>query len=380
MLDLKEIRGQIDETDRKIVECYQKRMELVQQVAEYKLSTGKKVLDREREAAKLDAVEALADGAFHKQAVREIFTQLIAISRKQQYRMLAEQGREDKLPFTLTDELIGKGARVVFQGVEGAYSHIVTQRLFGEDADSYHVSRFRDVCEEVAAGRADFGVLPIENSSAGMVSDVYDLLVEYENVIAAEYDLKVEHALLGLPGAKLADIRTVYSHPQGLMQCGGFLGKHPDWRSISLANTAVAAQKVLRDNDASQAAIASPLAAKIHGLQILEYPVNDNRCNTTRFIVIRKDPVYSRDADKLSLCFEIRHESGSLYNTLSHLIFNNLNMTKIESRPIPDKPWEYRFYVDIEGNMESPGVQNALQGIQAEVINFQILGCYRNQS
>lgn len=380
MLDLNEIREQIDRTDREIVECYQKRMELVHQVAEYKLSAGKKVLDREREAAKLEAVEAMAENPFDKQAVREIFTQLMAISRKQQYGMLAERGMAEKLSFALTDELIGDPVRVVFQGVEGAYSQIAMQRVFGETVSGYHVSRFRDVCEEVAQGRADFGVLPIENSSAGMVNDVYDLLVEYDNVIAAEYYLKVEHALLGVPGAELGDIRTVYSHPQGLMQCSHFLGTHTDWKSISLANTAVAAQKVLKDGLTSQAAIASPLAAKLYGLQVLQYPVNDNSGNTTRFIMIRKDPVYSRNANKLSLSFETRNVSGSLYNILSHFIFNNLNMTKIESRPIPDKPWEYRFFVDIEGNLESPGVQNALQGIRAEAANFQILGCYCNQA
>lgn len=380
MLDLSKIREEIDKTDRQIVACYEKRMELVQQVAEYKLETGKKVLDRARETAKLEALTGLVESDFDKHAVHELFTQLMSISRKQQYQMLAERGMAEKLTYILTDRLTDRPVKVVYQGVEGAYQHIAAKKYFGETAENYHVSNFRDVCVEVASGRADFGVLPIENSSAGMVSDVYDLLVRYQNVIVDEIYLKIEHALLGVPGAKLSDIKTVYSHPQGLMQCSYFLSQHPEWNRMSLANTAVSAMKVLQDQDVTQAAIASPEAAQTYGLDILEYPVNDNRQNTTRFIIIRKEPIYLRAADKVSISFEIKHESGSLYSTLSHFIFNNLNLSKIESRPIPDKPFEYRFYLDIEGNLESPGMQNALRGVQAEVIDLQILGCYCNRS
>lgn len=379
MWDLNRIRGEIDQTDRQMVDCYRKRMELVHQVAEYKLETGKKVLDRAREAVKLETLTGLVDTDFDKHAIHEIFSLLMAISRKQQYQMLAERGMTEKLTYVLTDRLVTKPVRVVFQGVEGAYGYLAMKEFFGEDVENYHVGQFRDVCEEVAGGRADFGVLPIENSSAGMVGDVYDLLVRYQNVIAAEYYLKVEHALLGVPGASMEDVKTVYSHPQGLMQCGYFLSEHPEWRRMSLANTAVSAQKVLEDGDRSQAAIASPQAAKTYGLSVLAYPVNDNRQNTTRFIIIRKEPIFSRDADKVSICFEVKDESGSLYTTLSHFIFNNLNLTKIESRPIPEKPFEYRFYVDVEGNLESPGMQNALRGVRSEVVDFQILGCYRSR-
>ena len=375
--DLSEIREEIDRLDKEIVSCYEQRMDLVRQVAAYKIATGKQVLDSSREKQKLETLGGLAKNDFDRQAVQEIFTQLMAISRKSQYQMLAAKGMSTPLPCTLTDKLVDGPVRVVFQGVEGAYGHAAMLQYFGEEVDSYHVKQFRDVMEEVAAGRADFGVLPIENSSAGMVSDVYDLLVEYQNVIAAETDLKVQHALLGLPGATVEDIRTVYSHPQGLMQCGKFLREHGDWKRISLENTAVSAKRVISDGDKTQAAIASPTAAKLYGLEILAHPVNDNPLNTTRFIIIRKDPIYSKDADKVSICFEIEHTSGSLYNVFSHFTFNHINMTKIEARPVPERPFEYRFYIDVEGSLDSPQMQNALYGIQTEVLKFQILGSYR---
>ena len=152
--------------------------------------------------------------------------------------------------------------------------------------------------------------------------------------------VKVEQNLMGLPGTKLSDIKTVYSHPQALMQCSVYLDRHPEWKQISLSNTAVAAAKVQEDQDKSQAAIASPAAAAFHGLEVLEMPINHNRFNSTRFIIVTNRKMYEADAKKVSICFELPHKSGSLYNILSHMIYNDLNMCKIESRPIPERNWE----------------------------------------
>lgn len=376
MLDLNEIRGRIDGIDRKIVELLEERMAVCQEVAQFKIETGKPVLDREREQQKIHTLRALTHNDFNARSVEELFTQIMAMSRKMQYQLLAKEGMGAGIAFEAVNEKKEERARVVFQGVEGAYSQAAMQQYFGEQADSYHVPEFSLAMKEVQENRADFAVLPIENSSAGMVADVYDLLMEYDNAIVGECYLKVEHALLGLPGASLHDIKTVYSHPQGLMQCAHYLDRHKEWRRISLANTALSAQKVVTDQDKTQAAIASENAGKIHGLVPLDYKINDNKENTTRFIIVAAKKIYSKEAKKVSICFEIAHESGSLYNTLSHIIFNNLNMTKIESRPIPKRNWEYRFYVDFEGNLSEPAVQNALLGLNQETSMLKILGNY----
>jgi len=188
--------------------------------------------------------------------------------------------------------------------------------------------------------------------------------------------VKVEHALLGLPEASIDDITTVHSHPQGLMQCSRFLEQHREWQSISELNTAGSARKVLETGDKSHAAIASELAGKLYGLKVLQRCVNHNRDNTTRFLIISRDRIYTRKAKKVSISFELPHTSGTLYNMISHVIFNHLNMTKIESRPIEGRNWEYRFIIDVEGRMSDAGMENALLGIREEAKSFRILGNY----
>lgn len=376
-MDLLELRQQLDQVDRSIVELFEKRMSICSQVAEYKIETGKAVLDREREKQKIAAVRALAQDEFNSQAVEELFTQLLAMSRKLQYRILASHGRQGSdSGFAPVEKLWDGPVRVVFQGVEGAYSHAAMLQYFGREVSSYHVEQFEDAMRDVRDGKADFAVLPIENSSAGIVSGVYDLLVKYDNCIVAETFVKVEHALLGLEDAKLSDIKTVYSHPQALMQSSQYLNARRDWRQISLENTAVAAKKVVEDGDVTQAAVASEIAGELYGLKVLCRSINHNKNNVTRFIILSRDKIYRRDASKVSVCFELAHESGTLYNMLSNFIYNNVNMTMIESRPIVGKNWEYRFFVDFEGNLGDEGVQNALNGIRQEALDMKILGNY----
>ena len=274
------------------------------------------------------------------------------------------------------DEIPKKNVRVEFQGVEGAYSHIATLQYFGDDVDAYHVVNWEDAMQAVESGEADYAVLPIENSSAGAVSDNYDLLIKYHNYIVAETYVTVNHALLGLPGARLEDIHTVFSHPQALMQSSEYLNSNRQWNQVSVKNTAVAAKKVLEDGDVTQAAVASETAGRLYGLKVLKSSINYNKNNTTRFIILAKKPLYREAADKVSICFEAPHRSGSLYNLLGNFIFNNVNMVMIESRPIPGRNWEYRFFVDIEGNLSQPAVVNALNGIRSEAAVLRILGNY----
>ncbi len=374
-MDLTKLRQQIDEIDAKIVELYERRMDVCRQVAEYKIENGKKVFDKQRETEKLARVKSLAHTEVNAQGLEELFEQIMSMSRKLQYRLLTESGSSGKLPFIGVDRLDTKGARVVFQGAEGAYSQAAMLQYFGEQVNSFHVDSFREAMSAIDDGSADFAVLPIENSTAGIVNEIYDLLQEYENYIVAEQIIRIEHCLLGVPGAKLSDIRTVYSHPQSLMQSARFLGEH-DWQQISMQNNAFAAKKVADEKDKTQAAIAGEHAGKVYGLEVLQKGVNQSGTNSTRFIIITNQKIFKKDAKKVSICFEVPHESGSLYHMLSHFIYNNLNMTKIESRPIEGRNWEYRFFVDFEGNLADSAVKNALRGMREEAANMKILGNY----
>ena len=374
-MDLLELREKIDNIDAGIVDLYEQRMDLCRQVAEYKISTGKKVFDKQREAEKLVKVKSLTHNEFNSHGVEELFEQIMSMSRKLQYRLLAESGRLGKLPFIPVEELETKKARVVFQGADGAYSQAAMTQYFGEQIESFHVDTFRDAMSAIDEGSADFAVLPIENSTAGIVNEIYDLLQEYENYIVGEQIIKIEHCLLGVPGARISDIRTVYSHPQSLMQSSKYLANQ-GWQQISMQNNAFAAKKVADEGDRTQAAIAGEHAGKIYGLEVLAKGVNHSGTNSTRFIIVTNQKIFRRDARKVSICFEVPHESGSLYHMLSHFIYNNLNMTKIESRPIEGRNWEYRFFVDFEGNLADSAVKNALRGLRDEASSMKILGNY----
>ena len=369
-MDLQKIRDRLDVIDAEFVRLFEERMRLVGQVAEFKIETGKQVFDREREQAKIAAVRGLAHGAFNAQAAEELFTQLMTISRRYQYRLLEQNGRKEDLGFRQVDAIPTQGVKVVYQGVEGAYSHEAALAYFGEDAQIGHVRTWEDAMEAVESRDADYAVIPIENSSAGAVRDNFDLLLRHDNVIVAEICIPVDHMLLGLPGANLADIGAVYSHPQALMQSCEYLNARSHWRQISVENTAVAAQKVISDQNKSRA------AGRLYGLKVLAEGINHNKNNTTRFIILAKDHIYRKDAGKVTICFELPHKSGTLYNMLGNLIYNGVNMRMIESRPIAGRNWEYRFFVDVEGNLSDTAIQNALRSVSEEAANMRILGNY----
>ncbi len=375
-MDLLELRKQIDSIDKEIVSLYERRMEISKQVADYKIETGKKVFDKEREEQKIAAVKALTHNEFNSHGIEELFEQIMSMSRKLQYQLLTEKGSLGRLPFIGVEELETNKARVVFPGAEGAYTQAAMQKFFGEEINSFHVETFRDAMIAIDEGSADFAVLPIENSTAGIVSEIYDMLVEFENYIVGEQIIPIEHCLMGVPGTKLNDIQTVYSHPQSLMQSAGYLREHPSWQQISMNNNAFAAKRVAEMQDKTQAAIASEYAAKTYGLEVLQKGVNDLKNNSTRFIVVTNQKIFKKNANKISICFEVNNESGALYHMLSHFIYNNLNMNKIESRPLEGRTWEYRFFIDFDGNLADSAVKNALRGLRDEARNMKILGNY----
>ena len=376
MEDLGKLRQRIDELDGELTALFLDRMELARQVGVYKLQAKKPVLDPVREQEKIQRAAAGVEDPFLKKGVEELFQQLMSLSRKLQYRLLTREGEGDPLPLAPVASLPKKGQRAVFQGTEGSYSQEALYQYFGHPVKAKALRTFREVLETLTRGEADYGILPIENSSAGTVVEVMDLLVEFETYIVDELVLPIRHMLAGTREASLETVQRVYSHPQALQQSARYLDRHPQWQRIPAVNTAVAAERVRAEGDSAQAAVCSAYAAEVYGLKILEREINDSGENSTRFILVTPRKVFREDGRKVSLSFEAPHRSGSLYHMLSHFIFNDLNMTRIESRPIPGHPWEYRFFVDLEGNLGDAAMQNALRGIREEARAFRILGNY----
>ncbi len=374
MIDLAESRIKIDEIDRQMVELFEKRMELAMDIADYKKSVGKPIFDAAREEEKLATLRAMTGSEFNKKAVADLFKQIMSMSRRLQYMLLESQ---ESLGFTEVKHFPrNKDTQIAFYGERGSYTEQAMLEYFNTEVSGLPMETFEEVMQAVQGGQAEYGVLPIENSSTGTLADIFDLLSEYSVYIIGEHMVKIEHNLWGLPGAKLSDIKQVYSHKQGLLQCSQFLSMHPQMQQIVGGSTAGSARKVLEEQDITQAAIASRRAGEYLGLSLLQEAIHNEDHNTTRFIIISSQRIYSETAERTSICFALPHKSGSLYHLLSHFIYNNINLTKIESRPISGKAFAYRFYVDIEGGLENPAVKNALHCISEEALEMKILGSY----
>jgi chorismate mutase/prephenate dehydratase len=374
--DLSVTRKEIDEVDKQIVKLIEQRMDLALEVAKYKISTGKPIYDRKRELEKLEKLGSMASTEFNAKSVQELFLQIMSVSRRYQYRVIGDREDEIGKLFTPVEKIeTSRDTKVVYTGVPGAFAEAAMVAYFGEDITPLNVKEFQDAARLVAEGQADYGVLPIENSTAGFVNGIYDLLDRYQLSIVGEQMLPINQCLLGIPGTDLSKVKTVFSHPQGLMQAREYL-EDKQWKQVGMANTAQSAQKVHNDNDMTQVAIASERAAELYGLSILNPQLNVSDQNTTRFVIVSNKREYVKSANKVSISFSLPHECGSLYNILAHFIFNNVNMTSIESIPLYGKQWEYCFFVDFEGNLSDSDVKNALKGIMAETEDFRILGCF----
>lgn len=374
---LLDIRNKLDVIDKEITELYKERMDLCAHVAKVKIESGKAVFDPAREQEKLDTVASYLESDFDKKGIRELYQQIMTLSRRLQFGIMTEHGYKFDSGYKKVSAYDKKGKKVVYQGIKGAYAELAAKHCFPEGADFFNVKTWKDAALAVMNGEADYAVLPIENSSHGVVPDNFDLLLKFpELAIVFEVDLKVEHALMGIDGAELSDIREVYSHPQALGQCSDFFDEHKGIKPVPVINTAVAAKYVKDHGDKTVGALASEAAAELYGLNIIKRAVNQQKTNTTRFIVISREHTYTEEAKKISLCFETAHKPGALHNILGNLLFNDVNMTMISSRPVPERPFEYRFFVDIEGRLDMPNIVNALSGMGDMVTELRILGNY----
>lgn len=373
MRDLSDYRAQIDRIDRQLVALFEARMGVVAQVAAYKRAQGMQVLQPDRERQVLDKAEALLKDPAHGPAVRQVYETLMAVSRALQHQSLLDDDKAVPQAVSWKDE-----PRVVYPGAQGAFSEQAALCFFGPGAHVQAADTFEMAAAAVAAGRADYAVLPIENSTAGSVEETYRLLGEYSLKIAGEQPVRVRHHLLGVPGSSLAGIRQVRSHPQAIAQCHGFLMAHPQISVLPEANTALSAQAVARLGDPSVAAIASLRAAEQYGLIPLCQEIQDARHNVTRFIVAAGAPIDVAGADKATLVFRLDNRAGQLARVLTAFARQGMNLSKLESRPIPDAPWAYAFYADIEWTQDRRALYRALEEAGRDAREITLLGLYRS--
>ena len=266
--------------------------------------------------------------------------------------------------------------KVGFQGVSGSFSEQALFNYFPNDVSTFAYELFEDVFVELEKENIDYGVLPLENSSTGAISDVYDLLNQYNCFIAGESYVKVSHNLLAVKEATLEDIKEVYSHTQAFEQSKSFLKNYP-WRLVPYYNTAKSAEYISSLNEKSIAAIGSAKAAELYNLNILANDINCNKFNTTRFIIITKSLKANSSCNKISVVLSTKHEAGALYKVLEHFAKNSINLLKIESRPVKHTPWEYYFYIDFEGNLDNPEIKKAIDQMNTDCHHFKLLGNYK---
>ncbi|NLK24719.1 MAG: chorismate mutase [Clostridiales bacterium] len=375
MASLEESRKKIDAIDKELVSLFEKRMNVVLDVARYKKENKLPVFQGNREEEVLKkAVDNLDDKDYAKEA-KEFLNSIMEISRGLQKRKIESQ--DNNMEFDIKLDNIDLDAKVGFQGVPGAFSEEALIKIFGEDSNRFSYEEFEDVFEAIENDEIKYGVLPIENSSTGAISKVMDLLKKYDFHILAEETIKINQHLMGIKGTKLEDIKEVYSHAQGIEQSSEFL-KQYNWKLIPFHNTATSAKFVKDTGDKSKAAIAGIRSAKIYDLEIIEECINTLKDNTTRFVVIGKELVVPKNADKVSVAFTVENKSGKLFNILRYFAENNINMIKIESRPMKDAPWSYLFYVAFEGSIESNEAKKALELIKNSSEYFRLLGAYKN--
>ena len=381
--DLNEIREAINEVDQSLAQLFEKRMELVALVAEYKIENDIPILNSEREKQVIDrALESLRDKSLSRE-MEIFFNELMAISREYQSRYIDEKfvaqtrGSDEAWGINALASRETKNLKIGFQGVEGSFSEEALLNYFGREAMTSSFRFFEDVFMAIDRGDVDYGILPVENSSTGSVNEVYDLLRKYGCHINGEIVLKVKQNLLGVKGASMEDIKEVYSHSQGFQQSAEFFKEHPSWKLIPYHNTALGAKLVSEAGDISRAAVASERAAAIYGLDILKENLNFNSKNYTRFVIVGKDLELDESSDKISVVLTVRHKAGSLCDVLRLFSQEGLNLLKIESRPIMDKSWEYFFHLDFEGNLQDPHVSRIMDQIRSRTTYFKILGNYR---
>ena len=373
MDELLSLRNEIDSVDEQLIPLLVKRMDISKSVAEYKTKHGTPVLNEKREQEILKIVEE--ECGEYGDAIKTIFSSAMDASRALQHKIIGGgQELRDAVLGAEIKKLTANGEPIACQGVEGAYSSITAKKLFPDSPVDYH-RQFEDVFEAVNKNYARFGVIPVENSTAGSVHESYDLIMKYRFYVVGAYDLTISHCIAAKENTKFEQIEEVYSHPQALSQCGIFL-KSFGFTGVNSTNTAAAAKYVSESKNNKIACICSTDAAKKYGLKILRKNIQNVTNNTTRFIVISKSLVIPEGADKISLIFSAPHTTGSLYRVLGRFSMTGLNLTKLESRPVANGKFDYIFYADVLGSVYDEPTLDLLCALHDELPEFTFLGNY----
>ena len=353
-MSMDELRQKIDAADREIVRLLSDRLKYSRAIGEEKERSGLPVLDAAREQRVLDKVRTMAsEMGVAERDVERIYERVIETSKSVQHTTVA------------------------FQGEPGAFSEQAALDFFGRSVSTCPCESFDDVFRAVVEEQTRFGIVPVENSSEGSISRVYDLFLEHDVRVCGETALRIVHCLIAAPGVTLGDIRQVYSHPQALGQCRTFLS-HLDCELIPAYDTAGSVKMLGELGASGVASVASARAAELYGMNIVASGIEDNPNNYTRFFILSKRDMAPSGADKTSIVFSLKHDSGpgTLYEALRVFAERGVNLTKIESRPTRQKPWEYNFYLDFEGHSQEPHFAEALEGLLKHCVFIRVLGSY----
>jgi chorismate mutase/prephenate dehydratase len=349
-----DLRKKVDELDSSIIKLIAERMIVTREIGKEKREAGKPIEDKAREKIVLEKVKGLASAEkLNPAEIEKIYQGIISASKEVQ------------------------GVTVSFQGDLGAYSEEAAFQFFGSQVVAKPYDSLEETFLAVENGEVQYAIVPVENSQEGSIPRTYDLLLDSSLKVNAETQLRVVHCLIGIPGGRIDRVKEVYSHPQALGQCKTFL-RQMGLKPIPTSDTAGSVKFVKECASAEKAAIGSARAADIYGMKILVKSIEDNVNNYTRFFVLSKRDVNPTGNDKTSLVFSVKHRPGALYDSLKELAVRKINLTKIESRPTRYKPWEYYFYVDVEGNQEDLIIKEALKDLEKSTVFIKILGSYPN--
>ncbi len=376
-MDIQDYRAKIDQVDSELVRLYGERMKITREIGRYKREHNLPVLDTERERNLLNRVGEMA-GEENENGVRALFGFLMSQSRTGQLldgRKESELGARIRTALQETPQLFPPKAVVACQGVEGAYSQKACEKIFSAPSILY-CRDFESVFSAIEKGLCRYGILPIENSLAGSVNSVYDQMISRNFHIVRSVRVKIDHTLIAPPGVRLEDIKEVYSHEQAIQQCSRYLEAHSGWQVNVCRNTAAAAQMVAESGRKDVAAISSAACAPLYGLNILATDIQNNSNNHTRFICIAKQPEIYPGADHTSLMLVLPNRPGSLYQLLGRFYAQGINLTKLESRPMPGRDFEFMFYFDLDASVYSPAFIRLIEELDATLEQFSYLGSY----
>ena len=376
-MDLSDYRKQIDQIDDELIKLFSRRMETAAHIARYKKETGKAVMDAGREREKLLDIMGKCPEEFQDYAA-SLYSLIFELSRSYQHRILGTASaltEQIQSAIENTPALFPAKATVACQGVEGAYSQLACEKLFRLPS-IFYFTNFDAVFSAIEKGLCRYGVIPLENSTAGSVNKVYDLMMRHNFRIVRSVRLKVDHNLLVKPGTKLSDIKEIYSHEQAISQCAGYLQKFSGVKIIPCENTAVAAKYVAQSESSNVAALSSRSCMRLYGLECLESSVQDKGNNFTRFICISKGLEIYPGADRTSLMMVLPHTPGSLYKVLSRFYALGINLNKLESRPLPERNFEFMFYFDLDTSVYSPQFIQLMGEMENISEEFNYLGSY----